>query len=72
MNDVEKIKRDGAARALKSHISYLQSLIHQTWEGKMKNGKYQTLGVAIDTAENYLADMRETFTELQKLEKGHF
>ena len=66
---VERTKHDGAVKALKERISQLRhQLNYVVWDNISNNNKFTRLGKAMDSAENVLKEMRETFAALKKLE----
>jgi hypothetical protein len=69
MTTIERVKHEGAVKALKDRISSLQyELIHRNWEGILNKSKYTRLGDALCIAESLLNDMRETLNALRELE----
>ncbi|MBT8085996.1 MAG: hypothetical protein KJN72_12275 [Woeseia sp.] len=69
MNAIERVKHDGAARALCERIESLRlELANRNWDGLSIDGHYCRLGEAMNDAENIIKSMRETLRALQEME----
>lgn len=71
MTDIEQLKRDGTAFALREHIIKLRRQIEVSWEPIMNKNKFTRVGQAISTTENILAEMRAALAALQELDPEH-
>jgi len=69
MNDIDKIKHDGAVRALKSNIDTLRyKLTESNWSGIKEGHLFTRLGSAINDARSILCDMDEMLDALREME----
>lgn len=70
--DIEKIKTDGAIRAIKSRIDAVSHEIgNRPTQNVKNNDRYIKFEAALNTAEDLLRDLRELFEELKRLEPGN-
>lgn len=66
---IERIKHEGAIKALKDRIRSLQfEITNSNWDGTMEGCHYIRMGDAIKDAETILLQMRDTLAALSEME----
>lgn len=69
MNTIDRIKHDGAVKALSDSIDSLKfEITNRNWDDIRDSGRYCRLSAAISDARNILSQMEERLKALQELE----
>lgn len=72
MNDIEKIKRQGAVDTLKKQIDNVRfELSERLWDHVIKDGKYVRLGAVIKDGKRKLEELETLLAALIELEPGN-
>lgn len=69
MSTIEKLKHDGAKRALANHIdSLMHELSHRNWGDIKDCDNFIRLGAAIEDARRILTQMEEALAALKEMD----